>query len=90
MSAPFGDLPDAEERARRRRQSQEDYLRKLGWDRLVERADVWVNLRAGGDEIHSVHLFRTAFHLELAADAIRKKAAKRRAAAIHTHPGRTD
>lgn len=90
MSAPFEPKLTPEEWRRRRRQSQEEYLRARGWVRLVDRADIWVNVRAEGVEIHSVHLFRAALALEKIAEDRRLRAARRRERAIHHHPGRED
>lgn len=86
MSAPFGPELEPEERRRRIRQSREDFLRVHGWVRLVERADIWINLRAEGDEIHSVHTFRAALELEWTAHQKRKAAAKKRLRNIFCNP----
>ncbi len=86
MSAPFGPRLSPEERKRRIRQSRESLLRRRGWVRLVERADIWVNVLAEGDEIHSIHIFRSAVEIEMVAESKRKREAKKRLRSIHYNP----
>lgn len=65
------------------REIQENFLRNRGWDRLVERADVWIDLRAEPRSQHDVYLFRFALELAVSRHYFLKKAARAREAAIH-------
>jgi hypothetical protein len=68
--------------------AQEGFLRNRGWVRLQhpaihDRADVWTNLRASGDEVGAVYPFRFALRRAIETEMYRKRAAVRRSASVH-------
>lgn len=65
---------------------QEAFLRNRGWDRLVERADIWIDLKAEPRSRHDVYLFRFALEKAVARHYHLQKAAAAREAAIHRNP----
>lgn len=65
------------------RDSQEGFLKRRGWVRLVERADVWICLHHVGELVHDVYLFRFALERELMREYHRRKSAAAREKAIH-------
>lgn len=67
----------------------EEYLTARGWVRLVERADVWINVRAPGEYVHDVYTFRAAYAWECTQEQIRRHTAKkiaRRAIHVRENP----